>query len=69
MSIHLLEVQVNGKTKYVSHVGKDVYWDDSKGRGYFRLKGTSFYNDEIRDLSTNKVLSNFEIAQLIRNKS
>lgn len=67
MCDHLLEVLINGRTKYVCHDGKDVFWGDSKGSGYNRLENTFFSNDEIHDSLTNKAMTNFEIGQRIRN--
>lgn len=67
MANHLLEVTVNGKTKYVGHNGKDVYFDNTKGGGCWHLKGLIFSEGEIKDYMTNKILSAYEIGEKIRN--
>ena len=66
MATYATTVKCGDKSYNLSVSGRDVYYSRSSKTGGSRLKGINCYNNQLRN-SSNKLATDFELAQAIMN--
>ena len=64
MATHLMDLKCGGRTYYINHNGKDVYYStSSRTAGSTRIRGLEYRSNQIIDTSTGRPATEFEICQ------